>query len=882
MVVNDIRTLLEKLNSYCQKKFQNSIGICVSNTNYELNWEHLFYSILEDADNDVVNILRANDVDSSRLKKALINEIEGFKKGNSARPTFSPTIIDLLEQAWNQATLRYNSSSIRSGMLFLAALEKMKLSYSNYAAMLRHIDEDLLKKDLLTITEKSCESESFSGKDSDDPEDIRNELEKYCKNLTAEAKDGKIDPILGRDSEIFQVIDILSRRRKNNPILVGEAGVGKTAVLEGLAQQIAGGDVPVSLRDVEIWEIDLGLLQAGASVKGEFEKRLKSIIDIAKKSAGRIILFIDEAHTLIGAGGAAGMGDAANLLKPALARGELRTCAATTWLEYRKYFEKDPALTRRFQVVKVEEPDEEKCCAMLRGIAESYESHHGVHITEEGIRAAVSLSQRFISGRQLPDKAVDVLDTAATRVKMSRTTSPPQIEKLKKDLADAQRALKTLHKDVSAGIEVDKNKLEMYESIKQGCTEKIDSITDVYNDQKACVEEIVSIQKKLLEQGENCDCAEELKTKLNELNRKYKTESGEQKFVYPHVSADICAQVIADWTGIPVGSMLKDEAKILLELNEKLNSRVKGQEFAISEISSTVRSAKTGMTNPDAPLGVFLCTGPSGVGKTECAMALADILFGGEKFSTVINMSEYQEKHTVSQLKGSPPGYVGYGEGGVLTEAVRQKPYSIIILDEVEKAHRDVLNMFYQVFDKGMMRDGEGRDINFRNTVIIMTSNLGTDTIFQAQSEGINDCKQIIEYIRPELTHHFQPALLARCNVIPFLPLTEDVLRSVIGIKLSKVENRLQQTHNAHFCYSDQVVDAIAQRCSAAQSGARNIDVVINSSLLPAISSHLLSNVGLEDNETEKVVVVDVDDSGDFTISFDQNKEVSELTGELV
>ncbi|MFP4681019.1 MAG: type VI secretion system ATPase TssH [Chitinispirillaceae bacterium] len=873
MIVSDIRTLLEKLNPYCQKKIQSAVGACVNNGNYELTWEHLLASFLEDPDNDVALILRNSSVNADRLRKTITLELESLPKGNSSKPAFSPSLLDLIEKSWSFATLRYNCESVRSGILFAASLESVKRSISDYAAQLRHLDEDSLRNDLMTIVAKSSES----GTDVSGPggEPAEGELEKYCKNLTAEAKEGKTDPILGRDSEIFQVIDILSRRKKNNPILVGEAGVGKTAVIEGLAQQIAAGDVPDSLKGVEVWELDMGLLQAGASVKGEFEKRLKSIIDTAKKSAGRIILFIDEAHTLIGAGGAAGMADAANLLKPALARGELRTCAATTWLEYRKYFEKDPALTRRFQPVKVDEPDEEKCFAMIRGIAESYEAHHGVHITEEGIRAAVSLSKRFISGRQLPDKAVDVLDTASTRVKMSRTTTPPAIEHLKKTLADADRALKTLNKDKAAGIPVEHKEIQRYEEIKSESQASVEELTGKWEKQKRLVDSILSVQKEIsdLRESEQHTALCEARVRLDELNKELSQTAGEAPMVHPHVSGEICARVIADWTGIPVGSMVKDEAKTLLELEKRLSQRVKGQDAAVSQIASTIRSAKTGMTNPDAPLGVFLCTGPSGVGKTECALALADLLFGGEKFSTVINMSEYQEKHTVSQLKGSPPGYVGYGEGGVLTEAVRQKPYSIVILDEVEKAHRDVLNMFYQVFDKGSMRDGEGRDINFRNTVIMMTSNLGSETIIQASEQGIGDPQSLTSLISPELTEHFQPALLARCKVVPFLSLSRDVLQSVVKLKLDKVAKRLAGSHGISFNYSDAIVAAVTEHCSSPQTGARNIDTVINTALLPAISAQLLSVVGIEQEGKFKSVNVDIEDEGTFSISFDCEDE---------
>ncbi|HEX3020577.1 MAG TPA: type VI secretion system ATPase TssH [Chitinispirillaceae bacterium] len=868
MSVNDIRVLINKLNVCCQKVFQESVNNCISNTNYELTWEHILLSLLENNNNDACQILTYFKIDTSRLKKSLVHEIDSFPTGNTAKPTFSPVLVNLLEKAWNLSSLQYNQTAIRSGILFVAAIDDIKRSFSPYADQMRDIDANELMKNFFQIIEKSSENQQNVDCQGVQSQEIKSELEKYCKNLTSDARAGKIDPILGRDDEIFQVIDILSRRRKNNPILVGEAGVGKTAVIEGLAQYVAADQVPLSLKNVEIWELDLGLLQAGASVKGEFEKRLKSVIDIAKKSSGRIILFIDEAHTLIGAGGAAGMGDAANLLKPALARGELRVCAATTWLEYRKYFEKDPALTRRFQMVKVDEPDEEKSCSMLRGIAQVYEKHHGVHITEEAIKAAVSFSKRYISGRQLPDKAVDVLDTACTRVKMSQTTVPPVIEHHKKASTNASKALTILKNDMAAGIPVNKNEIARYEDIQTQSEKSISELTQQWENEKKIVDKIKELHTLVFKPSDqSCQTNDTSKRDLEILYSEFQNVANKSPMVYPYVSAEVCAQVIADWTGIPVGTMVKDEAQTLLELENRLSERVKGQQYAIAEISSVIRSAKTGITNPDAPLSVFLCTGPSGVGKTECALALADILFGGEKFSTIINMSEYQEKHTVSQLKGSPPGYVGYGEGGVLTEAVRQKPYSIIILEEVEKAHRDVLEMFYQVFDKGIMRDGEGRDINFRNTVIFMTSNLGADAILDAQSQEMFEFDSIRELIRPELTEFFKPALLARCTVIPFMPLTEDVLSSVITLKLKKIQKRLSDLHQTNFSFTEKVISAVIQRCSAAESGARNADMIINSSILPAISKSLLSNIRMGDSQAQISIQIDADDAGEFQIN---------------
>jgi type VI secretion system protein VasG len=687
------------------------------------------------------------------------------------------------------------------------------------------------------------------------------------------ARDGKIDPILGRDNEIRQALDILSRRRKNNPILVGEAGVGKTAIVEGLALRIANNDVPDHLRNVDLWGLDLGLLQAGASVKGEFEKRLKNVIDAIKNSPTPTILFIDEAHTLIGAGGSAGQGDAANLLKPALARGELRTLAATTWSEYRKYFEKDPALARRFQLVKIEEPNEETCSIMLRGIGASYEKHHGVRITYDGIRSAVSYSHRYISGRQLPDKAVDVLDTACARVKMSQSTKPAQLDNAERTLLNAELELKTLNKDLAAGIGLSPEVVEKCTALIAGSKEKIALLTEQWTKEKELAASIISLQTELVkakESGKASQAEKDLTAKLEAETKKLEAVQGENPMVFPVVSASVCAQVISDWTGIPLGSMVKDEAAALLELESRLQQRVIGQDEALGELANTIRASKTGMGNPDAPLGVFLFTGPSGVGKTECALTLADMLFGGEKFMTVINMSEYQEKHTVSQLKGSPPGYVGYGEGGILTEAVRQKPYSIVILDEVEKAHLEVMNLFYQVFDKGIMRDGEGREINFRNTIIIMTSNLASETIVElCGGEEAPSNKALVDAIRPQLSAHFQPALLGRCKIIPFKPLSKEVMRGVVAMKLDKIAQRIRKVHGITLSCSPQLVDQIAESCTAVEAGARNADAVIDQSLLPGISRQLLIHLGEEDKEYTRVHIGSTPE-GDFEIIFSE------------
>jgi type VI secretion system protein VasG len=881
MIVKDIRSLLQKLDDACTKALERSVGFCVSRGHYEVRWEHLFSEFLDYNDNDIPFIFRKYGIEAAQVKKAVQKDLESFRSGNTGKPSFSPPFLETLELAWSYCSLNYGLPKITSGVMFIAALEKSQLGMSAYADMLRPINIESLKAEFLKVVAGSPEytSSTANKTDASGPSGMTQEagqevLKQFCTNFTELAKSGKIDPILGRDDEIRQALDILNRRRKNNPILVGEAGVGKTAIVEGIALRIASNDIPDHLKNVDLWGLDLGLLQAGASVKGEFEKRLKNVIDAIKGSVKPTILFIDEAHTLIGAGGAAGQNDAANLLKPALARGELRTLAATTWSEYRKYFEKDPALARRFQLVKIDEPDEERCAIMLRGIAKSYEKHHGVRISYDGIKAAVNYTHRYISGRQLPDKAVDALDTACARVKMSQSTKPASLDIAERALLNAQLQLKTLEKDRDAGIQIPEDSIAECTDLITAKTAEIAGLTEKWTKEKEIAVNIIKLQDELMKAREansnQADIESKSKAVEDSMNQLAQVQ-GETPMVFSHVSAPVLAQVIADWTGIPIGSMVKDEAKALLELEEHMGARVIGQDAAITELANTIRSAKTGMGNPDAPLGVFLFTGPSGVGKTECALALADTLFGGEKFMTVINMSEYQEKHTVSQLKGSPPGYVGYGEGGILTEAVRQKPYSVVILDEVEKAHLEVMNIFYQVFDKGFMRDGEGREINFRNTLIIMTSNLASDTIIEmCTGETQPSDKELIAAIRPRLTDHFQPALLARCKIVPFRPLSIDVMRGVVALKLDKIAQRIQKTHKLSFSCSPVLIDQIAENCTAVEAGARNADAVIDQSLLPGISRQLLLHLGEEDKKYTHLHI-GATEEGDFEIIFSED-----------
>jgi type VI secretion system protein VasG len=878
MIVNNLRLLLEKLDESCTKALESSIGMCVNRGHYEVRWEHLLAEFLDDPQGDVAAILERFKVDTAALRTALNRELENLQSGNSGRPSFSPPLIEGFEHAWSISTLCYALSSITPGALFVAMLEKGQFSPTAYGDLLKPVNLETLRNEFPSIVKLSTSqtagrpvAEPPAGSGS--PGGAHDTLRQFCTNFTEEARLGKTDPVLGRDDEIRQAMDILNRRRKNNPILVGEAGVGKTAIVEGIALRIATGDVPTNLANVDVWGLDLGLLQAGASVKGEFEKRLKSVIDAVRNNATSTILFIDEAHTLIGAGGAAGQGDAANLLKPALARGELRACAATTWSEYRKYFEKDPALARRFQLVKVEEPDEETCAVMLRGAADSFEKHHGVHITQEGLKAAVTLSHRYIAGRQLPDKAVDVLDTACARVKMSQSVKPASLDNAERSLRNAELEKTKLERDRDAGLPVAAEQIDDCDKRIASKRAEISSVAEQWEKEKTHGEKIRLLHDALLSLRKNNAGAAEVSNELAAMKSELEALAaiqGDNPLVFPNVSAGVCGRVVSDWTGIPVGSMVKDEAETLLALETRLGERIIGQDSALAALASRIRASKTGMGNPDAPIGVFLFTGPSGVGKTECARALADILFGGDKFITTINMSEYQEKHTVSQLKGSPPGYVGYGEGGVLTEAVRQKPYSIVLLDEVEKAHLEVMNLFYQVFDKGFMRDGEGREINFRNTIIIMTSNLASETIVELctrKQARQSTAEEIIAAVRPELSAHFQPALLARCTIVPFRPLDKDVMKGVVAMKLDVVAQRLRRVHGITLSISPSLVDTIAESCTAIEAGARNADAVIDGALLPGISRRLLAHIGKENRAYTRLHVAPMQ-TGEFEIEF--------------
>lgn len=878
MITKDLKKLLGKLNAHLTHVLEAAAGFCIARGHYEVAIEHVLLKLVEDpTDNDVARILRHFEIEAGRVQDALLVTVEGFRSGNTSRPTFSPTLLHLIESAWIVASVHHGYGEVRSGAFLEAVLESEALQGAPYMDLLAAIQRDALRQDFMDIVAGSVEERRTApgagGSRDGRPGAAASELDRYTIDLTARARDGAIDPIAGRDKEIRQIIDILSRRRKNNPILVGEAGVGKTAVVEGLALRIVAGDVPDGLAEVSIRTLDLGLLQAGASVKGEFENRVKGVIQAVREAPKPIILFIDEAHTLIGAGGTAGTGDAANLLKPALARGELRTVAATTWSEYKKYIEKDPALERRFQMVKVEEPSVPVASIMLRGIKGKYEEHHDVQITDDAVEAAAELSERYISGRQLPDKAVDLLDTACARVRMTQTTRPGRLEDLDRQIWHLGIEIGAVQRDLDAGLREEAEELVALRAERDGLEGEREQTAARWEEEKGLVEQIVQARRQLtrpdpVAAGDGAAPDEaSAREALFDLQRSLAALQEDEPMVFAEVNEQVAAQVVADWTGIPVGDMVRDAATRLLALEDRLGESILGQGEAIEQVAESIRTAKAGLGNPDAPLGVFLFVGPSGVGKTEMGLQLADLLFGGERFLTTINMSEYKESHTASQLKGSPPGYVGYGEGGVLTEAVRQRPYSVILLDEVEKAHRDVMNLFYQVFDKGSMRDGEGREINFRNTVIIMTSNLASDIITYVSPEGERPTPdQVRQAIHPALAEHFQPALLGRMKVVPFYPLHKEVMKGIVRLKLGKIGRRLERSHDIAFEYDPDVVERIAERCTQVDTGARNVDFIIDRNVLPGASRALIAHM-VEGSEPTRLAL-GLDDEGAFTYTF--------------
>ncbi|HSM04761.1 MAG TPA: type VI secretion system ATPase TssH, partial [Longimicrobiales bacterium] len=892
----NLRSLIGKLNHETRGAVEAAAGLCLSRTHYDVEIEHFLMKLLDVTDGDCRAILQHYGVDRSRLAAGLTASLDKLKSGNARTPALSPSLVQMLTSAWTLGSVEFGAGQIRSGHTLLALVSEPELARmaSDMSPELKKIVAEDLRKEFHAIVGGSAEEAGAvaaptggGGAPGAKPGGKTPNLDQYTQNLTERARNGEIDPVLGRDFEIRQIVDILTRRRQNNPILVGEAGVGKTAVVEGFASRIAEGDVPPILRNVTLRTLDLALLQAGAGVKGEFENRLKGLIEEVKSSPTPIILFIDEAHTMIGAGGQAGQNDAANLLKPALARGELRTIAATTWSEYKKYFEKDPALTRRFQLINVAEPVEDQCLVMMRGIVPALEAHHNVRILDDAVDAAVRLSHRYLSDRQLPDKAVSVLDTACARLSLGQNATPPRIEYAQRVLADLGVQERILRREGAVGMDHSERLQQIGES-REAVEAELAALADRWERERSLVQEVRGIRRRLEELadgdgagrsngaspsdaaspddaaangepgpdgGEVADDALSpelasadagtLRSRLKELMTDLEEVQGDEPLVPVTVDASLVGEVISGWTGIPVGKMLRDDVQTALNLEKLLGERVIGQDHALEMISRRIRTSKAGIEDPDKPVGVFMLVGPSGVGKTETALALSDLLYGGERNLITINMSEYQEAHTVSSLKGSPPGYVGYGEGGVLTEAVRRRPYSVVLLDEIEKAHPDVLELFFQVFDKGVMEDGEGRQINFRNCIIVLTTNAGTETIMTltADPETLPEQEGLARALKPELDRQFKPAFMGRTVVIPYFPVRDEVLQTIIGLKLGKIRRRLQATHGIALDLDDGAIQAIADRCTEVESGARNIDNILTNTMLPTISTLLLQEL---------------------------------------
>jgi type VI secretion system protein VasG len=942
----NVRSLIGRLNHHTRAAIDAGAGLCLSRTHYDVEVEHYLVKLLDAPDGDAVFILKHFGVDRSRLAADLAAGLDRLKSGNARTPSLSPSLVRMLASAWTAASLDYGAAEIRSGHTLVALLADEELSRlaRSISRELEKVRAEDLRRDFTQIVGASGEEAGASalGAPAAGGSDGAGEgaprmtggrtpnLDQYTVDLTERARSGKLDPVLGRDAEVRQVVDILTRRRQNNPILVGEAGVGKTAVVEGFALRIAAGDVPPVLHGVTVRTLDLALLQAGAGIKGEFENRLKGLIEEVKNSPAPIILFIDEAHTMIGAGGQAGQGDAANLLKPALARGELRTLAATTWSEYKKYFEKDPALARRFQVVKIEEPSEEVCLVMMRGVVPALERHHKVRILDDGVRAAVRLSHRYLPDRQLPDKSVSVLDTACARLSLGQNATPGPVEDARRRLDDLAVQARVLereaatgadHAEALAGIAAARAETEgrlatltgRWERERdlvaqvRGARERLEALVHPAGDidpdgglarpspeasapasapagqPAAAVDPNGSPAHAAASNGASADGAAEggaaeggaaasapadptaLRAELDRLTAELQALQGEHPLVPVCVDGILVGEVISGWTGIPVGKMLRDDVGMALQMESHLERRIIGQSHALEIISRRIRTSRAGIEDPGKPVGVFLLVGPSGVGKTETALALSDLLYGGEHNVIGINMSEFQEPHTVSTLKGSPPGYVGYGEGGVLTEAVRRRPYSVVLLDEVEKAHPDVMELFFQVFDKGVMEDGEGREIDFRNCIIILTTNAGTETLMKlcADPETMPGHEGLVKALKPELDGVFKPAFLGRTVIIPYFPIRDEALRRIIHLKVGKVQRRLRETHRVELELDDAVIEAIAARCTEVESGARNVDNLLTNSLLPELSRLLLQ--AMVDDTRPVAVRVGVDEKGGFT-----------------
>ncbi len=875
MLTVDIKSLLMRLNDYSAAAMQAAAGLCVSRTHYEITIEHLLAKLFDNPNSDWPIAFSRFNIDSAKALRAIEATLEEFKTGNAAKPVFSPLLLELIQDAWLISSIDLEEKKVRSGAILLAFLSKPTFfSSGRYSDLIKSIGRDTLASDFWNIMKGSVEMDRTEAKGpaagpAGGPQG-GTFIDRYCTDFTQKAARGEIDPVFGRDAEIRQMIDILGRRRKNNPICVGEPGVGKTAVVEGMALRITEGDVPDMLKNVTLLGLDMGLLEAGAGVKGEFENRLKGVINDIKSSEIPIILFIDEAHTLVGAGGSAGGSDAANLLKPALARGELRTIAATTWTEYKKYFEKDPALARRFQAVKLDEPAVDSTILMLRGLKASYEKAHKVIVRDDAAVAAAELSDRYITGRFLPDKAIDLLDTSCARVKINLTAKPARLEDLERSVEACDRVIGALDRDRDNRVAIDEEAYAEVVAKKERLITEAGELKEHWLKEKEAAAKVVEIREKINGAAKDDGAErEELIRQLEDATKELGEIQGDAALIQIEVDPDVVAQVVSDWTGIPLGKVLKDEAKTIIDLEDRLQERIKGQDAAMATLAEAIRASKAGIKNPAQPMGVFLFVGPSGTGKTETGLVLADLLFGSERNVVTINMSEFQESHTVSRLIGSPPGYVGYGEGGMLTEAVRQKPYCVVLLDEVEKANIDVMNLFYQVFDKGMLTDGEGKEINFRNTIIILTSNLASDVIHEMSAGEDRPSAEILAgAIRPILSAHFKPALLARMSVVPYFDLGKEAMRMIVELKLGKVAETLMANNKMRLTYTPAVADQITARCTEVETGARNIEYILSGNILPRLAQTILTH--MSEGGMPAAVNLDVEEDGSFSFHFEE------------
>ena len=900
--------LFGKLNSLAYRGIEGATVFCKLRGNPYVELVHWLQQILQTPDSDLHRIVRHFEIDAAVLAADVTNALDRLPRGATSISDLSSHVESAVERGWVYATLMFGDSQVRTGHLVIGLLKTPSLrnAFLGVSRQFERIKPDVLADEFSKIVRGSPE-DSLTANDGSSlaspgessgamaPAQMGKQeaLKRYATDLTDRARQGKIDPVSGRDEEIRQIVDILMRRRQNNPILTGEAGVGKTAVVEGFALRLAKGDVPPQLKDVSLLSLDIGLLQAGASMKGEFENRLRQVIDEVQASPKPIILFVDEAHTLIGAGGSAGTGDAANLLKPALARGTLRTIAATTWAEYKKYIEKDPALTRRFQVVQVAEPTEEKAILMVRGVASTLEQHHRVQVLDEALEAAVRLSHRYIPGRQLPDKAVSLLDTSCARVAISQHAVPAQLEDTIRTIDALTTELEIIGREEAVGVDARERRQGAEEKLRVAEARRAELDTR-WNAEKEVVTRVLAVRAELRRGYRNVEgtgskleaaaavepptapapdalAPEQRAAKLEELgklNTELSALQGESPLILPSVDEHAVASVVQDWTGVPVGRMVKNELDAVLKLTDTLNQRVIGQRHALEMITKRIQTSRAKLDNPNKPIGVFMLCGPSGVGKTETALTLAEALYGGEQNVITINMSEYQEAHTVSTLKGAPPGYVGYGEGGVLTEAVRRRPYSVVLLDEVEKAHSDVHELFFQVFDKGWMEDGEGRHIDFKNTIILLTSNVGTELISSMckDPELLPDPDGIAKALRDPLLKKFPAALLGRLVVIPYYPLGDEMLAAIVRLQLGRIAKRVTEHHRIPFQYGDEAVKLIVSRCTEVESGGRMIDAILTNTILPAISREFLTRA--MSGATLKGVRLEVD-RGDFAYRFD-------------